>query len=137
MYCQNCQMSGTYNRSFRVCSSKSLFHSPHCFTNSKFLNLHPWFWVVKRFFFAKQKHSSDQLKNVWIWILNFWICGGLTLSSEKRFTTLALGSSGYLGQTEGMAGNSKTIYEVCDSKSEKSAPLYRLFLLRSTHFFTS
>ena len=29
-----------------------------------------------------------------------------------------------LGQTEGLAGNSKPIYEVCDSKSEKSAPMY-------------
>ena len=32
--------------------------------------------------------------------------------------------SSYLGQTEGLAGNSKPIYEVCDSKSEKSAPMY-------------
>ena len=28
----------------------------------------------------------------------------------------------YFGLTEGLAGNSKPIYEVCDSKSEKSAP---------------
>ena len=33
--------------------------------------------------------------------------------------------SSYLGQTEGLAGNSKPIYEVCDSKSEKSASIYR------------
>ena len=32
--------------------------------------------------------------------------------------------SSYLWQTEGLAGNSKPIYEVCDSKSEKSAPMY-------------
>ncbi len=32
--------------------------------------------------------------------------------------------SSYLGQTEGLAGNSKRIYEVCDSKSKKSAPMY-------------
>ena len=32
--------------------------------------------------------------------------------------------SSYLGQTEGLAGDSKPIYEVCDSKSEKSAPMY-------------
>ena len=32
--------------------------------------------------------------------------------------------SSYLGQTEGLAGNSKPIHEVCDSKSEKSAPMY-------------
>ena len=31
--------------------------------------------------------------------------------------------SGYLGRTEGLSGNSKTIYEVCGSKSEKSAPM--------------
>ena len=30
----------------------------------------------------------------------------------------------YLGQTEGLTGNLKPIYEVCDSKSEKSAPMY-------------
>ena len=35
--------------------------------------------------------------------------------------------SSYLGQTEGLAGNSKPISEVCDSKSEKSAPMYVLF----------
>ena len=29
-----------------------------------------------------------------------------------------------LGQTEGLAGNSKHKYEVCDSKSEKSAHMY-------------
>ena len=32
--------------------------------------------------------------------------------------------SSYLGPTEGLAGNSKPIYDVCDSKREKSAPLY-------------
>ena len=32
--------------------------------------------------------------------------------------------SSYLEQTEGLAGNSKLIYEVCDSQSEKSAPMY-------------
>ena len=32
--------------------------------------------------------------------------------------------SSYLGQTQGLAGNSKPIYEVCDSKGEKSAPMY-------------
>ena len=30
--------------------------------------------------------------------------------------------SGYLGQKKGLMGYSKPIYEVCDSKSEKSAP---------------
>jgi hypothetical protein len=29
-----------------------------------------------------------------------------------------------LGPTEGLAGNSKPIYEVCDSEIEKSAPMY-------------
>ena len=33
--------------------------------------------------------------------------------------------SSYLGRTEGLAGNSKHTYEVCDSKSEKSSPPYR------------
>ena len=32
--------------------------------------------------------------------------------------------AGYHGQTEGLAGNSKPIYEVCDSKSDKSAHMY-------------
>ena len=32
--------------------------------------------------------------------------------------------STYLARTEGLAGNSKPIYEVCDSKSEKSDPMY-------------
>ena len=32
--------------------------------------------------------------------------------------------SNYLGRTEGLAGNSKPTYKVCDSKSEKSAPMY-------------
>ena len=30
----------------------------------------------------------------------------------------------YLGETEGLAGSSKPIYEVCNSKSEKSPPMY-------------
>ena len=34
--------------------------------------------------------------------------------------------SSYLGQTEGLAENSKPTYEVCDYKSEKSAPMYCL-----------
>ena len=29
--------------------------------------------------------------------------------------------SGYIRQTEDLAGNSKSLYEVCDSKSEKFA----------------
>ena len=32
--------------------------------------------------------------------------------------------SNYLGRTEGLAGNSKPIVEVCDSKCEKSALMY-------------
>ena len=32
--------------------------------------------------------------------------------------------SSYLGQTDGLVGNSKPIYEVCDSRSKKSAPMY-------------
>ena len=32
--------------------------------------------------------------------------------------------SNYFGRTEGLVGNSKPIYEVCDSKSEKSSPMY-------------
>ena len=32
--------------------------------------------------------------------------------------------SSYLGQMEGLTGNSKPLYEVGDSKNEKSAPMY-------------
>ena len=41
--------------------------------------------------------------------------------SSARFVLPAI-----LGQTEGLAGNSKPIYEVYDSISEKSAPMYCL-----------
>ena len=39
-------------------------------------------------------------------------------------TARILGPSRYLGQMEGLTENSKPIYEVCDSKSGKSAPMY-------------
>ena len=41
---------------------------------------------------------------------------------EPRFFS-EVSPSSYLGQTEGLVGNSNSIYEVCDSKSEKSAPI--------------
>ena len=43
--------------------------------------------------------------------------------SRSRFFS-EVSPSSYPGQTEGLAGNSKPMYEVCDSKSEKSAPMY-------------
>jgi hypothetical protein len=46
-----------------------------------------------------------------------------TLQHSSRYFSKVSPSS-YLGQTEGLAGNSKPIYEICDSKSEKSAPMY-------------
>ena len=42
---------------------------------------------------------------------------------EPRFFS-EVSLSSYLGQTEGLAGNSNSIYEVGDFKSEKSAPMY-------------
>ena len=58
-------------------------------------------------------------------LLNLWKSnlGFLKGSSEQRLNS----HSGNLGQTQGLAGNSKPIYEVCDSKSEKSAPTYVVF----------
>ena len=50
---------------------------------------------------------------------NFGRYINLFQGSSARFVLPAI-----LGQTEGLAGNSKPIYEVCDSKSEKSAPMY-------------
>ena len=47
----------------------------------------------------------------------------LSLSNCSRFFSQVSPSS-YLGRTEGLVGNSKPTYEVCDSKSEKSAPMY-------------
>ena len=44
--------------------------------------------------------------------------------SSARLAGLKVSPSSYLGQTEGLAGNSKPKYEVYDSKSEKSAPMY-------------
>ena len=40
-------------------------------------------------------------------------------------------TSSYLGQTEGLAGNSKPIYEVCDSKSEKSALMTETIMIEN------
>ncbi len=51
----------------------------------------------------------------------------ISVSSQIGFSPRFLrevSPSSYLGQTQGLAGNSKVIYEVCDSKSEKSAPMY-------------
>ena len=42
---------------------------------------------------------------------------------KSRFFSKVIPSSN-LGQTEGLVGNLKAIYEVCDDKSEKSAPKY-------------
>ena len=42
---------------------------------------------------------------------------------EPRFFS-EVSPSSYLGQTEGLVRNSSPMYEVCDSKSEKSAPMY-------------
>ena len=41
-----------------------------------------------------------------------------TLVHPRFFSEVS--PSSYLGQTMGLAGNSKLIYEVCDSKNEKS-----------------
>ena len=41
------------------------------------------------------------------------------------FSEVSPSTSSYLEQTEGLVGNSKPIFEVCDSKSEKSAPMHR------------
>ena len=43
-----------------------------------------------------------------------------TLVHPRFFSEVS--PSSYLGQTMALAGNSKLIYEVCDSKNEKSAP---------------
>ena len=43
--------------------------------------------------------------------------------SRSRFFS-KVSPSRYVGQTEGLTWNSKPMYEVCDSKSEKSAPMF-------------
>ena len=54
----------------------------------------------------------------------------LTFQNYLDFIKNMNGSSGRLflpaivWQSKGLAGNSKPIYEVCDSKREKSAPMY-------------
>ena len=45
--------------------------------------------------------------------MKVWNCHVAQNMNKKKF-----------GQTEGFAGNSKTTYEVCDSKSEISARMY-------------
>ena len=43
---------------------------------------------------------------------------------QGSYARLLSHSSGCLGQTQGLAGNSKHYYEVCDSKREKPAHMY-------------
>ena len=46
-----------------------------------------------------------------------------SIGQTSRFFSKVSPSS-YLGQMEGLLGYSKHKYEVCDYKSEKSAPMY-------------
>ena len=49
--------------------------------------------------------------------------GGFQTPRITRFFS-EVSPSSYFGRTEGLAGNSKPIYNVCDSKSEKSSLMY-------------
>ena len=56
-------------------------------------------------------------------IYYFWVPCSFRGGTQSRFFS-KVSQSGYLEQAQGLARNSKPIYEVCDSKSEKSNPMY-------------
>ena len=53
-------------------------------------------------------------------IYYFWVPCSFRGGTQSRFFS-KVSQSCYLEGTQGLAGNSKPIYEVCDSKSDKSA----------------